>query len=166
MTMPAALLVADLQARGVTLEPRGDRLAVRPVDRVTSGELEALKRHKPEVLALLRRADSEVARVLGLRLPQLDRLLEVRVPWLAVSLWFVPDPSAAEVLVGEGVSRGRIWTSSELIDLIGIPNITTASARRLAETKAAIDGEITAVRCPRDKNSPTTVHPQPGCCPA
>ena len=42
-----AALVADLQARGVTLEPRGDRLAVRPVSRLTREELEALRRYKP-----------------------------------------------------------------------------------------------------------------------
>jgi TubC N-terminal docking domain len=52
---PAAL-VTHLQARGVTLEPRGDRLRVRPVGLVTPAEVEALKRHKAEVLALLAEA--------------------------------------------------------------------------------------------------------------
>lgn len=54
--MTPAALVADLQARGVTLEPRGDRLRVRPVALVTLAEVEALKRHKAEVLALLAKA--------------------------------------------------------------------------------------------------------------
>jgi hypothetical protein len=48
-----AALVADLRARGVRLEPRGAGLAVRPVAALTPAELEALRRHKPEVLALL-----------------------------------------------------------------------------------------------------------------
>ena len=48
-----AALVADLQARGVTLEPRGEKLAIRPVSRLTREELEALRAHKPEVLRLL-----------------------------------------------------------------------------------------------------------------
>lgn len=52
MTAVAAL-VADLQSRGVTLEPRGDRLRVRPVSRLLPDELELLRRHKAEVLALL-----------------------------------------------------------------------------------------------------------------
>lgn len=46
-------LVADLQGRGVTLEPRGDKLAVRPVSRVTAEELARLRQHKAEVLRLL-----------------------------------------------------------------------------------------------------------------
>jgi hypothetical protein len=52
MTSVAAL-VAALRARGVTLEPRGDKLRVRPVSRLTPNELEALRQYKAEVLALL-----------------------------------------------------------------------------------------------------------------
>ena len=66
-----------------------------------------------------------VARLLGLPLlPDFHaagQMLEVRVPWLPVSLWFVPDESAAEALVGEGVSRGRVWTAHELVDLLRVP---------------------------------------------
>jgi hypothetical protein len=49
----AAALVVELRSRGVTLEPRGDKLAVRPVQLVTPEELEALRIRKAEVLALL-----------------------------------------------------------------------------------------------------------------
>jgi TubC N-terminal docking domain len=49
---PAAL-VAELRARGVTLLPDGESLKVRPVSRLIPGELEALRQHKAEVLALL-----------------------------------------------------------------------------------------------------------------
>lgn len=52
--MTLAALVADLRAKGVTLEPRGDKLAVRPVSRLTPDELESLRRHKAEVFSLLR----------------------------------------------------------------------------------------------------------------
>lgn len=51
--MNAAALVADLRARGVTLRPDGDRLRVRPAEALTPQELETLRRHKAEVLALL-----------------------------------------------------------------------------------------------------------------
>ena len=34
-----AALVADIQARGVTLEPRGEKLAIRPVSRLTREDL-------------------------------------------------------------------------------------------------------------------------------
>jgi hypothetical protein len=46
-------LVADLQARGVTLKPEGDKLRVRPVSRLSAQELETLKIHKPEIIAAL-----------------------------------------------------------------------------------------------------------------
>jgi hypothetical protein len=49
----AAVLVAELQARGVTLRPDGEILRVRPVNKVTPAEFEALRRHKPEILRLL-----------------------------------------------------------------------------------------------------------------
>ena len=51
--MTAAALVADLQARGVTLTPDGDILRVKPVSLLTPYELETLRARKPEVLALL-----------------------------------------------------------------------------------------------------------------
>jgi hypothetical protein len=41
----------------VTLEPRGEKLAVRPVSRLTPEELERLRQHKAEVLRLLSRPE-------------------------------------------------------------------------------------------------------------
>jgi hypothetical protein len=52
--MTAASLVANLQARGVTLEARGDKLHVRPTGLVRPDDLEALRARKAEVLALVR----------------------------------------------------------------------------------------------------------------
>jgi hypothetical protein len=52
--MTAAVeLLATLRARGVVVEPRGDRLRVRPASVVAPEELDALRRHKAELLALL-----------------------------------------------------------------------------------------------------------------
>jgi hypothetical protein len=48
-----ALLVETLQARGVVLWAVGDRLRVRPATAVTPEELEALRRHKAEIMKLL-----------------------------------------------------------------------------------------------------------------
>jgi hypothetical protein len=39
--------------------------------------------------------------------------LEVRVPWVEVTLWFVPEERDAETLGGEVVHRGRVWTARE-----------------------------------------------------
>jgi hypothetical protein len=50
-------LVARLRARGVTLEPDGPTLVVRPVSAVHPDEVAALRQHKAEVLALLRTVD-------------------------------------------------------------------------------------------------------------
>lgn len=57
--MTAAALIAALRARGVTLEPRGDRLRVRPISRLTPDELDRLRAAKAEVLALLAAAPVE-----------------------------------------------------------------------------------------------------------
>ena len=88
----------------------------------------------------------EVARVLGLPLDQLDRMLEIRVRWLPVTLWFVPTETDAEALLAEGVSRGRIWTVGELVDVLSLPSITPAGVRTVARAKLAFDGDAVAVR--------------------
>lgn len=49
----AAQLVQALRARGVNLEPEGDRLRIRPASALSAEELEALRHVKPEVLRLL-----------------------------------------------------------------------------------------------------------------
>ena len=51
MSVPGRLTLS--LARGVTLEPRGDKLDVRPMSRVTAEERESLRQHKAEILALL-----------------------------------------------------------------------------------------------------------------
>lgn len=51
--MTPATLVHTLRARGVHLEPFGDKLRVVPSDAVTPEEVEALRLYKAEVLALL-----------------------------------------------------------------------------------------------------------------
>lgn len=52
--MTVAHLVDDLLARGVTMEPVGDRLRLVPAKLVTPDELQVLREHKAEVLELIR----------------------------------------------------------------------------------------------------------------
>jgi hypothetical protein len=52
--MTAASIVAELRARGVTPEARGDNLHVRPTRLVKPEELEALRARKAEILVFLR----------------------------------------------------------------------------------------------------------------
>src|SRR5262249_56298704 len=95
---PVAALVADLRARGVRSEPHGDRLRVRPAAAVTAGDAEAIRRHKTEILALLRAEhviavpppDAETVReVLG-PAPTAAALEAVRHE-LACALWDLPE---------------------------------------------------------------------------
>jgi TubC N-terminal docking domain len=139
-------LVGTLRDRGVTLKPDGDLLRIRPASMVSPDEKAALRVHKAEVLALLRSDPAEVVRVLGLPLDQLDRILEVRVPWWPDGLWFVPTEADAEMLCGEGITRGRVWTARELQDLLTITVLTKTAVRTVAEAKLAMDGDVAAVR--------------------
>ena len=82
-----------------------------------------------------------VAQVLGTPLGLLDVLLEVRVGWYPETLWFVGGEVAAEALVAEGVSRGRIWTSHELRDFLVFPPRVVQTVAR-----ALFDGEVVAIR--------------------
>ena len=149
-----AELVGTLRTRGVTLRPDGDLLRIRPASMVSPDEKAALRVHKAEVLALLRPDPAEVARVLGLPLAQLDRALEVRVPWWPDGLWFVPTVADAEALCAEGITRGRIWTVGDLQDWLSIPGMTKAGARTLALAKLEFDGVITDVRRPPTAGGP------------
>jgi hypothetical protein len=72
--------------------------------------------------------------------------LEVRVPWLPETLWLVPAKQAVEMLLGEGISRGRVWTARELADLLSIPGLTQAGAQTVGVAKVAIAGELADVR--------------------
>jgi len=72
--------------------------------------------------------------------------LAVRVPWLEVTLWMVPTDQDAAALVGEGVNRGRIWTSTELMNLMSIADRTLDMVKRLALAKFELGGEVVEVR--------------------
>jgi hypothetical protein len=70
--------------------------------------------------------------------------LEIRVPWWPQTLWFVPDEPHASLLEAEGVSRGRIWTAGELMDLLTIRN--QPAARLAAIAKLEFGGDVVEVR--------------------
>jgi len=92
---------------------------------------------------------SDLARLLAMPLDRFARegqLQEVRIPWLDVTLWFVPAERDAEALGREGVSRGRIWTARELIALMALPDRTPEIVQSLALAKQAVGGDIVEVR--------------------
>ncbi len=89
-----------------------------------------------------------VSRLSAMTLDRFGRdkqLLEVRVPWLEVTLWFVPEERDAEALIRDGVSRGRVWTATELMDLMAISGLTREALRTIALAKLTFDGDIAAV---------------------
>ena len=92
-----------------------------------------------------------VARVVGLplgRFAEEGGPLEVRVPWHPDTLWLVPDERHAEILVCEGVRRGRIWTARELLDVMTLPGRTPDVVRTLALAKLTFDGDLVEVGRP------------------
>jgi hypothetical protein len=75
-------------------------------------------------------------------------LLELRVSFLAVTLFFVSSEDDVLPLLQEGISRGRIWTLGELTDLFSIPNLTSIGRLTIATARAMFDGEVVSVtRC-------------------
>ena len=76
--------------------------------------------------------------------------LGVRVRWLDVTLWMVPTDRDAAQLVAEGVRRGRIWTASELMQVMAIADRTPGTVKTLAHAKLELDGQITEVRPRRE----------------
>lgn len=89
----------------------------------------------------------DLARVLGLPLDQLDRVVIVRVPWLDVPLWFVPDEANAQALIAAGeATRGAVWTARELLDLLAVPGLAKDQARTVALAKLQFDGDVVTVR--------------------
>jgi hypothetical protein len=92
--------------------------------------------------------EEAVTLVLGMRLDEFEQRgqpIEVKVPWLDATLWWVPDERHAEALVAEGVSRGRVWTATELLDLMSVDGLTPEHVRAVALAKAEFAGDVVAV---------------------
>lgn len=90
-------------------------------------------------------SNNVVARLLAMPLNQFQREgdpMEIKVPWFDAPLWFVPSAAEAEGLVKQGVSRGRVWTAKELLDLLAIPGVTREQVKKVAMAKAIFQGEL------------------------
>jgi hypothetical protein len=93
-------------------------------------------------------SDLELTPILAMPLDEFasnGKLLEVRVSWLNVTLWFVPEERDAESLVRDGVSRGRMWTAAELMDVMPLDERTSEALQAIALVKLAFDGDIAEV---------------------
>jgi hypothetical protein len=58
----------------------------------------------------------------------------------------VPTEQDAEALVCEGVSRGRIWSAAELVNLMSVADGTPDVVRTIAHSKLAMEADVVAIR--------------------
>lgn len=142
--MTTDVLIAELEARGVTLRERAGRLIIRPAKAITPQETELLRQAKPDVLAYLR------GRAIGMdwskvSLWSLDKILEIVVPWSDVRLVVAPGCRLARELRAQDPKPGRVWCVCEVLDLL-LSGVTPADARKIGEAKLALDGNVTGVR--------------------
>jgi hypothetical protein len=129
------------------LRPRVEEL----VGRLTAGRDREPRRPAGGTLADLRPGDAgfaeTVARLVAMPLDRYAREgapLEIQVPWLGQTLWFVPDERQAEATISEEVPRGRIWTAEELMRVV--PVASRDVVQTIAIAKLTLDGDVTEVR--------------------
>jgi hypothetical protein len=145
----AAAFIEKLRARGLYLELDGPALVIEAEEgaaRMTPEEREALKTLKPEVIAFLR------GRTLGtdwtrVSLYQLDRVLEVSVPWSDVRLTIAPGCRLARELRARDQKPGRVWCTCEVLDLL-LSGVTPEDARKVAQARLMFDGTSAMVAAP------------------
>ncbi len=90
-------------------------------------------------------AVAEIQRMSLSQFAREGRAIEVRVPWLDVTLWWVPTADHIDPLLRRGVHRGRIWTARELSDLMKIRQGCGEVARTLARIKLTFGAELVSV---------------------
>ncbi len=147
--MTTLALLVELRRRGFTLAPEGVGVRVAPKSALTPELRETLRTHKTDLLEAL----SVEARLLQMPLDQFEREgcpIEIRVPGLEKTIWFVPGEAHVEALAQGDVPRGRIWTARELRTLWGGGSEALKNAITLTRIKLALDGEVVSVEDLRD----------------
>lgn len=130
----------------------GRLIVEAPPGTLTDADRALIRQLKPDLLRLAAETPRHVAEalpILSMPLSEFERrgaLLELRVPWLPVTLWLVPAARDLGVLLAEGVGRGRVWTAAELSGLLGLGARPAEAVKALAHAKLALDGDIVAVR--------------------
>jgi hypothetical protein len=166
--MTAVELIEVLRARGVTLEPHGDKLRVRPVSRLTAEELDCLRVAKTEVLALLAgpRPASPTDPAAGLSAPSvaafaaLGQIVSLRSRTLGGTVYLCPDAeSVAELVEDRGLPRSRCYLPAELTSLAGLFRLeppARAAALRMLDALREVFGEVDMVEV-----RPAPARPEP-----
>src|SRR3989442_11190435 len=142
----ATALLADLRARGVELAAAGDRIRFRPADAVPQEARDLLRAHRAEVLEILTRDRLTRDRERALAMPldvyrRQGQPIEIRVPWWGETLFFVPDARHKAALVGEAIAPHRVWTATELLDVVPAAPDATALVS-LMHARKVFNGEV------------------------
>ncbi len=151
--MRALTLLFNLRRCGLALAPEGSGLRVAPRSALTSELRETLTTRKADLLAAL----SVENHLLQMRLDEFEREgcpIELKVPGLEKTIWFVPGEAHVEALVQSGITQGRIWTARELRMLWAGGSDALESAITLARVKVALDGEVISIEDLRDEQCP------------
>ena len=145
MTVPE--FVRQLEGQGFRLRVQGSNLVINPARRVTSTIKETLAELGPEIARHLRhRQTSRVVEVDWSRvgLYQLDRVLEVAVPWSDVRLVIAPGCRLAREFRASDPKPGRVWCVCEVLNLL-LSGVKPEEAQKIAETRIAFNAAMTGV---------------------
>ena len=159
VTSAIAELVRTIESRGVTLREKAGAVVARPAGKVTPAERAALGVHKEAVLTILRQRQAQ--EVLGIdwtrvELRNLDRILEVAVPWSDTHLLIVPGCKVAKELRASDPQPGRIWCVCEILDLL-LTNVSPREAQSLAEARLMFDADLGGVAGPEGFAPPVPI---------
>ena len=147
MTSVLNSLLSDLRSRGVELQVSGGRLVVdAPAGTLTENDRAALSVSKPSIL---RRLAAE-ARVLAMSLKEFEQAgfaIEIRVPWLPHTLWWVPRTKHVAGVLSHNVERGRVYTAKELTNLTNLTACpdSRAEIQGIARLKLAFNATVLAL---------------------
>ena len=162
MTVPE--FVRQLEGQGFRLRVQGSNLIINPARRVTSTIKETLAELGPEIARHLHHR--QTPRVVGVDwsrvgLYQLDRVLEVAVPWSDVRLVIVPGCKIARRLRATDPKPGRIWCVCEVSDLL-LSGVTPEDARKIAATRLMFDATLDGVTRERASSEEASLQDEKG----
>lgn len=144
--MSVGELLSELSSRGATLRCFESKAVVQaPVGTLDADFKCQLRANRREIQEYFQR----YRWILEMPLSEFERansMLEVAVPGLQETLWFVPSLRHAEQLRREGIRRGRVWTAAELQDLLAAPGLTHQTALSVARAKLAFSGTAVGIR--------------------
>jgi hypothetical protein len=137
-------VIDGLEARGARLRLREDgAVTIRPKGVATPAELELLEALREDLVAHLR---GRVLRIDWGRVSlwQLDRVLEVAVPWADVRILITPGCRIARELRATDPTPGRVWCVCEVMDLL-LTGVTPDEAQRMAEARITFDATLVGI---------------------